>query len=259
VKPFDVLLLALNRFIAKHSVPPVNGSIPDMTSSTQSYIQLQGIYKAKAEQDKGEMRGILDGIRKQYGEDIPTISDDELTSFCKNIFNLRLIKTRSYVEEYNFEYSSEEEKRDLLEDLASVAYDPYEVPEHTPLLWYIALRACDMFYDDQGHYPGADDRELALESDATTLQTYIETIVKTLNLDKIEFFQSTLLSTEDDKKLAFAKEMTRYQNAEVHNLASVIGGVASQEAVKLVTAQYVPMDGNYIYNGIASVAGVYKV
>ncbi len=81
-----------------------------MTSSTQSYIQLQGIYKAKAEQDKGEIRGIFNGIRKQYGEDIPTISDDELTSFCKNIFNLRLIKTRSYVEEYNFEYSSEEER-----------------------------------------------------------------------------------------------------------------------------------------------------
>lgn len=32
-------------------------------------------------------------------------------------------------------------------------------------------------------------------------------------------------------------------------------GVASQEAV-MITGQYIPMDGNYIFNGIAGVAGV---
>ncbi len=74
-----------------------------------------------------------------------------------------------------------------------------------------------------------------------------------------ELVQSTLLSEEDEKKNAYAKEMTRYNNAEVHNIASVVGGVASQEAVKMITGQYIPIDGNYIYNGIAGVAGIFKL
>ena len=41
-------------------------------------------------------------------------------------------------------------------------------------------------------------------------------------------------------------------------IAAVVGGVASQEAVKLITGQYVPFDDTYVYNGIASTAGVYR-
>eukprot|EP01083_Nonionella_stella_P193400 714352_1 len=39
-KSFDMLLLALKRYMEKNdNLPPLNGSIPDKTSSTQSYIQ----------------------------------------------------------------------------------------------------------------------------------------------------------------------------------------------------------------------------
>ena len=98
VTSFDVLLLALKRFVDKHKLPPLNGSIPDMTSSTQSYIQLQGLYKNKAESDKEDMRLIIKEITCELGAgtsgsgDIPTVTDDDLSTFCKNIFNLRLTK-----------------------------------------------------------------------------------------------------------------------------------------------------------------------
>jgi amyloid beta precursor protein binding protein 1 len=55
------------------------------------------------------------------------------------------------------------------------------------------------------------------------------------------------------------RELTRYGNAEIHNIASVVGGVASQEAVKIITGQYLPLDNTYVFNGIAAVAGVYKL
>lgn len=259
VSSFDILLLALHRFMKDHrGFPPLDGSIPDMTASTQKYIELQNIYKTKAESDKGEMKKILSAIAQEYGTDLTlsTISDDELGIFCKNIFHLRLTKTRSYIQEYDGIYKDDEEKGEILGELTSLTFDPYEVPEHTPLLWYIALRACDMFYEEVGHYPGRDSRELALQSDAQTVQKHIVDIVTKLGLEENELIQSTLLSEEEDKKLAFAKEMTRYYNAEIHNVASVIGGVASQEAVKLITGQYVPIDGNYLFNGIVGVAGV---
>eukprot|EP00554_Chaetoceros_debilis_P013136 CAMPEP_0194126646 /NCGR_PEP_ID=MMETSP0150-20130528/60100_1 /TAXON_ID=122233 /ORGANISM="Chaetoceros debilis, Strain MM31A-1" /LENGTH=634 /DNA_ID=CAMNT_0038820519 /DNA_START=44 /DNA_END=1948 /DNA_ORIENTATION=- len=265
VTSFDVLLLALKRFVDKHKLPPLNGSIPDMTSSTQSYIQLQGLYKNKAESDKEDMRLIIKEITCELGAgtsdsgDIPTVTDDDLSTFCKNIFNLRLTKTRSYEDEYNVVFTNDEEKEEILGELAAVAYDPYEVKEHTPFLWYIVLKAVDHFYEEHGHYPGNDSRQLALDSDAKSVQKYIHEICKQLNLEENDLIASTLLCpADDDLALAFAKEMTRYHNAEIHNTASVVGGVASQEAVKLITAQYVPMDGTYLFNGITSVAGVYK-
>ena len=259
VDTFDVLLLALKKFMLAHQgFPPLNGSIPDMAASTQGYIELQGIYKNKAQKDKEEMEHIIHAIGKEYGTDvIPIVTDDELTIFCKNIYNIRLTKTRSYEQEYTFDFG--DEKDEILGKVAEATYDAYEVPDQTPLLWFIALRACDAFYDQHGHYPGQDGRELALESDANDVQKHIVDIVEKVGLSENELVQSTLLSEEDEKKNAYAKEMTRYNNAEVHNIASVVGGVASQEAVKMITGQYIPIDGNYIYNGIAGVAGIFKL
>ena len=57
---------------------------------------------------------------------------------------------------------------------------------------------------------------------------------------------------------AMATEMVRYGAAQVHNVAAIVGGVASQEAVKVITGQYTPMAGTYVYNGIASIGGVYQ-
>ena len=57
---FDVLLVALKRFMRENAgSPPLNGSIPDMTASTNYYIQLQNIYKTKAQEDEEKMRKIV--------------------------------------------------------------------------------------------------------------------------------------------------------------------------------------------------------
>lgn len=257
---FDVLLVALKRFNDEKGYPPLNGSIPDMTSSTESYIHLQGLYKKKADDDKKEMRRIVEQLVSEFGADfVPDISEDDLSILCKNIFNIRLVKTRSFVDEYLNRYTSNEEREEILEELVAATYDPYEVPEHTPLLWYIALRACDHFYAKHGYYPGKDNRELALHSDACELQHQIEAVVKMLGLENNDLVKSTLCCEDEEKRTAFAKEMTRYFNAEVHNISSVIGGVASQEAVKLITSQYIPIDCLYIFNGLTSVAGVYRL
>jgi len=266
VASFDVLLFALKRFMAisPDGQPPLNGSIPDMTSSTQSFIKVQNIYQKKAEKDRLTMRQFVNDITNEYSSPqllMPQISDEYLSTFTKNIYSLRHVRTRSYCDEYDFSYSTNE-KEDILGEVISATFDPYEVPDQTPLLWYIALRACETFYEKHNHYPGKDSRKLALESDANEVQGYIEGLVEKLGFlndgGENALIQATLLSTEEEKKGAYAREVTRYYNAELHNVASVVGGVASQEAVKLITGQYIPMDGTYVFNGIACVGGIYK-
>ncbi|CAG7867551.1 unnamed protein product [Brassica rapa] len=44
--------------------------------------------------------------------------------------------------------------------------------------------------------------------------------------------------------------MCHFGASELHVVAAFIGGITSQEVIKLVTKQFVPMLGTYIFNGI---------
>jgi len=52
--------------------------------------------------------------------------------------------------------------------------------------------------------------------------------------------------------------MCRYEGAHIHTIASLLGGVASQEAIKLLVHQFKPINNTYVYNGIISEAEVYE-
>jgi amyloid beta precursor protein binding protein 1 len=40
-------------------------------------------------------------------------------------------------------------------------------------------------------------------------------------------------------------------NAKIHNVAAFLGGVAAQEACKLLMSQYVPLNNTFIWDGIS--------
>ena len=41
-------------------------------------------------------------------------------------------------------------------------------------------------------------------------------------------------------------------------MAAIVGGMAAQEAIKLVTHQFVPLAGTLIYNAMSSTSSVFK-
>ena len=233
------LLNALQAFMEKNNRAPLHGTIPDMTASTNLYVQLQKLYHDQAVQDVQDFASLL-------GSD-SGIAPDEVQSFCRNVYSLDLLTTRTLEQEYSAINDSE-----VLDEWNMILMDPYEVPEQTPFLWYIALKAANVFCDKYNRYPGTIEKYL---QDVEPLQECIVKVVKDMKLEENELVQQTLLGAE--KK--YATEMAREANAEVHNIASVLGGVASQEAVKIITGQYVPLNNTYIYNGIASTGGVYNV
>lgn len=283
VLQFQLLVLALKRFLEQNDdYPPLEGKIPDMTSDTTRYVALQEAYQKQAEQDRAKIceiaKALLDECKKgSNGCDLRVSipSDDDIVTFCKNARYLRILETRPLYAEYkvqdpasptlsilnpsSFENISNFDtiQADARDDLQSAMYDPYETdPIQTPLLWWIALRACDAFYDRHEHYPGKHDQELALESDANEVYKFMTQIASNLGLSECDFIKENLLDSAKGKDLA--REVVRYDEAEIHNIAAVVGGVASQEAVKLITGQYVPFDDTYVYNGISSTAGVYR-
>ncbi|KAJ2738281.1 hypothetical protein GGI20_006297 [Coemansia sp. BCRC 34301] len=60
-----------------------------------------------------------------------------------------------------------------------------------------------------------------------------------------------------DENLAL--EFARSGHCELHNISSMTGGVVSQEAIKLITHQYVPENSLCIIDGVKAKAYVAKV
>ncbi len=247
---FDVLLRALGRFISNErggNVPPLAGDFPDMTSDTESFIELQNLYRMKAERDLEAMTKHAMAVVAEAGGDekgdrnlsrqVTMPSKCALTTFCQNARNLRRMATGPV--------SSNASK--VVEKLSEAFdEDPYcDSPDQTPALWGIALTCSDCFYMDKGRHPGDFIGNNGLTEDAAELQSYITALVPKTGAGE-------LLSGGKH-----AYEVTRFGASQLHSVAAVLGGIASQEAIKLMSRQFTPADNTIVYNGIAGVVGVY--
>lgn len=56
-----------------------------------------------------------------------------------------------------------------------------------------------------------------------------------------------------------AQEIVRYGGCELHTISSLIGGIAAQEAVKIISHQYIPLNNTFIYNGIVGCGDTYNL
>jgi NEDD8-activating enzyme E1 regulatory subunit len=128
-------------------------------------------------------------------------------------------------------------------DLSAIDVED-EDSQQSPLIWYLLLRAVGAFVPVFNRYPGANPA--AMESDAEWLVEKAKALAAGSDL-------ANWITR------AHADEMTRSCEVELHNIAALMGGVASQEAVKIITHQFLPLNHTYVFNGISGHAGTYAV
>ena len=97
------------------------------------------------------------------------------------------------------------------------------------------LRAAGIFEATHGHFPGAFDEQL--DEDIPKLKAVATSLIESWGLSA---------SVQDET----VGEMCRFGAAELHPVASFVGGCAAQEIVKLLTNQYVPFKSTWILNSI---------
>ncbi|KAF5195388.1 Nedd8-activating enzyme e1 regulatory subunit axr1 [Thalictrum thalictroides] len=196
---FWVMVAALKEFIANEGggEAPLEGSLPDMTSLTEYYVNLQKIYQAKAETDVLAVEQRVRNILKRIGREPGAISKSNIKSFCRNARKLSVCRYRPIEDEFNSPMPAELQKY-LIDEDYSIAVG-----------FYILLRAVDRFAANYNRIPGVYDG--VMDEDISCLKTIA---------------------------------------VELHAVAAFIGGIASQEVIKLITKQFVPMSGTFIFNGI---------
>lgn len=223
---FWVLVAALKDFVANEGggEAPLEGSIPDMTSSTEQYVNLQNIYQAKAEADFLAIERMARNTLKKIGRDPNSIPRATIKSFCKNARKLKVCRYRPIEDEFNSPNLAELQKY-LTDEDHSVAVGIY-----------ILLRAVDRFAANYNRFPGQFDS--AMDEDIARLKSTSISLLNELGCNS-----ATLA---DD----LINEMCRFGASELHAVAALVGGIASQEVIKLITRQFVPITGTYIFNGI---------
>ncbi|CAF0807938.1 unnamed protein product [Adineta steineri] len=228
-----------------HGLLPVRGDVPDMITNTNSYVKLVEIYQEQAKKDCDIIYNYLIDLLKKhnrYSNEQATLHD-LVHIYCKNASFLKVLRTSSlkndddllkkYIEQLSFEASSDEPE-----------------PE---ICWYIGLRLCDSFYEKFNRYPGEfplsinemDTDQRQLEIDLNDLKQIGK---QTINLDK----------QQGAVRENILEELTRYGASELHSISAFIGGCCAQEAIKLITHQYVPIDNVLVYNGIRQSTSVFK-
>ncbi|XP_037444147.1 NEDD8-activating enzyme E1 regulatory subunit AXL-like isoform X2 [Triticum dicoccoides] len=238
---FWVLVSALKEFITNegNGELPLEGTIPDMTSLTESVScdtiipQVQVCWhdcffycmnfvkyllsdQAKAESDCLAMEHRVKSILKRIGRDPESISRAYIKTFCKNTRKLKVCRYRSMEEEFSSPVLSKVQKYFADEDNCYA------------LNFYVLLRAVDRLAASYSRLPGIFDR----------LKAAAVSVLSDMGLKGASL-------SED-----LVAEVCRFAGAEIHPVAAFIGGVASQEVIKLVTKQFVPLNGTFMFNGI---------
>lgn len=226
---FWVVSRAIAQFVRDCGKLPLAGAVPDMTASTESYVRLQEIYGNRAEGDFAAITAHIATIHQELNLTKP-VPQEFVKRYCQNAMSCEVFTFRTLEEE--FRPCSLEEGG---VDLACECED-----EDSLIQWYLGLRAADAFRQTSQHWPG----ELCGDTDEAGLATDLSALMQAAN-KLVEAYKAEGVSAEKD----VLEEIVRCGGAELHTTSSVLGGMASQEAVKLLTKQYSPLNNTLIYNG----------
>ena len=119
---------ALKDFYAKEGRLPLSGVVPDMVSTTELFLDIQRVYVNQAVKDREQMAALVTQILGARNLPAETIDGEELTLFCKNCAQIRVIKMRSFEEEL---------KTPDWEDVQ----DEFADPSNTTVRFLLAMKA----------------------------------------------------------------------------------------------------------------------
>uniref|UniRef100_A0A0G4G827 THIF-type NAD/FAD binding fold domain-containing protein n=1 Tax=Chromera velia CCMP2878 TaxID=1169474 RepID=A0A0G4G827_9ALVE len=286
--PFWLVAAALSRFKnATQGKLPLSGRIPDMHADTQSFVGLQQTFAARAQGDMSAIYAHLDEIAFELGESArmnhqnPFVSKEYVENFCKNALQAEVFGTRSIEEEYSVEsYAGEGSGEEAREAFAEALGD-----DSSTVSTYLAFWAAERFRTRQGRFPGdlsvyppgQEHEESLLEEDKNEVMKELREILSHLMVEE-EMLNRPFGVVEGDGEEGEAngaadpdsmqdtgegvpaetpqkylekavREVVRGGGAEIHVTAAYFGGVASQEAVKLITRQYQPVLGTFAWDG----------
>ena len=238
---FWLMAAATERFVAREGggMLPLIGTIPDMTADTATYVNLQHLYATQAAADVSAVQAYMREVGTTEGlsaDDL--VAPEDLKRFCKNAHSLCNVTYASAAAEYLYDKDQGGGAPARCASALAGALGAEDTATNAGL--YLLLRAALAFRAQRSCWPG--DMDASVEADMPALKTCLHELTKELSLPPLANGASHV---SDD----LIGEFCRWGGAEMHAISSVMGGIASQEAIKAATHQYQPLNNTFIFNG----------
>ena len=200
-----------------------------MHATPAIYIPLQNIYREKAAADRDAMWLLLTEqlAQRNVTMEASGIDRPQFDIFCKN---------SKLIQVHNMSSIHAEQEAPDTEDYGSHLYEG-----HDNWRWHLTVRAFEaarMTKPDIGV-------KVNDEADFAAIQA--------------EVAKQNAIFGVDQNEDKYSKEILRFGNAKIHNISAFMGGLAAQEACKLLMSQYIPMVNTFIWDGIRGQGSAYKM
>jgi len=266
---FWTVAAALRDFAEAHSgFLPKTGALEDMDAHSAAYTSLQKCYSAQAEEDaawvKRRVAELGAAAAAAAAAPAPPPAEDYAAALSRCAAGLAVQRWGTLEEELCGEPMVDKLREGLEEVVgelptagaAMVAaaagaagggevddtlkeVRAFKVARVHPVLWYLVLRAADRFQAaHQGRWPGTGGSG---SNDGEGLWAAVQALSAEMGL---ELPPAPLFSQ------AHAAEVCRYAACEPHCTAALVGGLAAQEALKILTLQHIPAR-LVVYSGVA--------
>lgn len=173
---------------------PLPGVLPDMTADTNSYINLQNIYRQQALHDADQVYRRCQSLVKELGLQSDTVLERDVRLVCREAAGITIIRGSKIADEYKRNFNS------------LCAVDDMEF-KGTLMEYYIALRTYERFLCECGNIPG----EYYVENDTARFKSVASKI----------FMDGGMSSANlsDD----MIHEICHYGGSELHSTSAFIG------------------------------------
>lgn len=238
---FWVIASAIKTFHASHGVLPLPGSLPDMKAQSADYVALQNIYKTKARQDVEEVTATVRQLESQIKRQVLAIPDRDIEIFCKNAAHIKVVRGRE-IPQISID-SDASTLRKIRSELGS---------ENSLIPIFIATQILDSVVDEIQSSGMEGEKSV---SDSGLWHSHSERIMALLTGAD----GAAVEPAAREQVARVIKEICRAEGGELHNISSLIGGLVAQEALKVLTRQYGPLDNTCVFDGARSKSEMFRL
>ncbi|KAI5970291.1 hypothetical protein CANMA_000643 [Candida margitis] len=273
---FWIYIAALREFLLlNNNILPLPGKLPDMASDSKNYTMLSRLYRDKAIKDQELFTNQVYKILDQVGKPRDSITSESIATFCKNT-QLLFVTSGSKNLIADSLLSSLNSSCQLMEGSNSIETDMISI--------YVGILTFNAYIEEYKTPPTIDD----LVEFISIYQSKILKSNSSSNNDNNNNSSSSSKNSKNNKNknsssnssnssaespfspthstpqiqsstLDIFKEILIHNSTNYPNLSSLMGGVASQEILKLTTAQYIPLDNLFVFDGIKSSSERFKI
>lgn len=251
---FWVLVKSLKVFLESiyaNNKLPLTGSLPDMSSSTVLYKELVNLFKRKHESDFYVYSKIVDKVKLNNKLTVE-ISSEDINLFVKNAENIRLYPGLSSCDTFNLDEHFVNSLSQLEEKLISSSdskeifkyFDEYILRQIILSIDQVALKL-----------------PLKLTEVLSTVSSVFEERIKQM-IEELKTNEVTrtalgyLLKYPKARGMIVTEVLRLFDDSlnglQFNSVSSIIGSVGAQEAIKLLTRQFEPLNDTFVYNGYKS-------